>query len=85
MSTTIACPELAERRTSHLIAVAWAHYLCRHDREALDTWKSARTSAPVQLIFTHRVHSMLRGMFRRERRSIRHDLREMADFVGVAD
>lgn len=76
--------ELAERRTSHLIAVAWAHYLRRHDREALDTLKSARTSAPEQLIFTHRVHSMLRGMFRRERRSIRHDLREMADFVGVA-
>jgi hypothetical protein len=71
--------ELAERRTSHLITVAWAHYLRRHDREALDTLKTARVSAPEQLIFTHRMHSMLR----RERRSIRHDLREMAGFVGV--
>lgn len=77
--------ELAERRTSHLIAVAWAHYLRRRDRDALDTLKSARVSAPEQLIFTHRVHSMVRGMLRRERRSIRHDLREMAAFVGVAD
>lgn len=75
--------ELAERRTSHLIAVAWAHYLRRHDREAIDTLKSARTSAPEQLIFTRRVHSMLLGMLRRERRSVRHDLREMADFVGA--
>jgi hypothetical protein len=76
-------PELAERRTSHLIALAWAHYLRRHDREALDTLTTARASAPEQLIFTRRVHSMLLGMLRRERRSIRHDLREMADFVGV--
>lgn len=76
-------PELAERRTSHLIALAWAHYLRRHDREALDTLADARASAPEQLIFTRRVHSMLLGMLRRERRSIRHDLREMADFVGV--
>lgn len=76
-------PELAERRTSHLIALAWAHYLRRHDREALDTLTTARASAPEQLIFTRRVHSMSLGMLRRERRSIRHDLREMADFVGV--
>lgn len=75
--------ELAERRTSHLIAVAWAHYLRRQDRDAIDALKSARVSAPEQLIFTHRVHSMLRGMLRRERRSVKHDLREMADFVGV--
>lgn len=77
-------PELAERRASHLIAVAWAHYLRRHDREALDTLKSARASAPEQLIFTRRVHSMLLGMLRRERRSVRHDLREMVEFVGIA-
>ena len=76
-------PELSERRTSHLIAVSWAHYLRKQDRDALDTLKSARSSAPEQLIFTRRVHSMLLGMLRRERRSIRHDLREMADFVGV--
>lgn len=76
-------PELAERRTSHLIALAWAHYLRRHDREALDSLTAARASAPEQLIFTRRVHSMLLGMLRRERRSIRHDLREMADFVGL--
>lgn len=75
--------ELSERRTSHLITVAWAHYLNRHDHDALETLKSARKAAPEQLIFTHRVHSMLRGMLRRERRSIRHDLREMAAFVGV--
>jgi hypothetical protein len=75
--------ELAERRTSHLIAVAWAHYLRRDDREALDALESARTAAPEQLLFTSRVHSMLRGMLRRERRSTKSDLREMADFVGI--
>jgi hypothetical protein len=41
-------------------------------------------AAPEQLLFTGRVHSMLRGMLKRERRSIKADLREMADFVGVA-
>ncbi|MGH3568844.1 MAG: helix-turn-helix domain-containing protein [Pseudonocardia sp.] len=76
--------ELAERRTSHLITVAWANYLRRRDREALDALKSARASAPEQLIFTRRVHSMLRGILRRERRSIKSDVRELAEFVGVA-
>ncbi len=75
--------ELAERRTSHLITVAWAHYLRRRDRDALDALRDARAAAPEQLIFTHRVHSMLRGMLRRERRSVKGDLRELADFVGV--
>jgi transcriptional regulator with XRE-family HTH domain len=77
-------PELAERRTSHLITVAWANYLCRRDREALDALKSARAAAPEQLIFTRRVHAMLRGILRRERRSIKSDVRELAEFVGVA-
>ncbi|MFT7836099.1 helix-turn-helix transcriptional regulator [Saccharothrix sp. BKS2] len=76
--------ELSERRTSHLITVAWAHYLRRQDREALDALDLARTSAPEQLLFTGRVHSMLRGMLRRERRSVKGDLRRLADFVGVA-
>lgn len=76
--------ELSERRTSHLITVAWAHYLRRRDREALDALNLARMSAPEQLLFTGRVHSMLRGMLRRERRSVKGDLRRLADFVGVA-
>ena len=76
--------ELAERRTSHLITVAWANYLRRRDREVLDALKSTRASAPEQLIFTRRVHSMLRGILRRERRSIKSDVRELAEFVGVA-
>jgi hypothetical protein len=76
--------ELAERRTSHLITVAWAEYLRRKDRDTIDALKAARACAPEQLIFTRRVHSMLRGMLRRERRSIKSDLRELADFVGVA-
>ncbi|WP_033430407.1 helix-turn-helix domain-containing protein [Saccharothrix syringae] len=76
--------ELSERRTSHLITVAWAHYLRRHDREAVDALNLAKLSAPEQLLFTGRVHSMLRGMLRRERRSIKGDLRRLADFVGVA-
>ncbi|WP_433264001.1 hypothetical protein ACQPZF_33815 [Actinosynnema sp. CS-041913] len=75
--------ELAERRTSHLITVAWAQYLRKRDREALDALSEARVAAPEQLIFTHRVHAMLRGMLRRERRSVKGDLRELADFVGV--
>lgn len=75
--------ELAERRTSHLITVGWAHYLKGQDREALDALRGARVAAPEQLIFTHRVHAMLRAMLKRERRSVKSDLREMADFVGV--
>ncbi|WP_158853845.1 helix-turn-helix domain-containing protein [Saccharothrix deserti] len=77
-------PELSERRTSHLITVAWAHYLRRRDREALDALNLARMAAPEQLLFTGRVHSMLRGMLKRERRSVKGDLRRLADFVGVA-
>ncbi|SDP00368.1 hypothetical protein SAMN04487905_101404 [Actinopolyspora xinjiangensis] len=77
-------PELAERRTSHLITVAWAHYLRREHREALDTLNQARAAAPEQLLFTGRVHSMLRGMLKHERRSIKGDLRELSEFVGVA-
>ncbi|CAM3337202.1 helix-turn-helix domain-containing protein [Kibdelosporangium persicum] len=76
--------ELAERRTSHLITVAWAHYLRKHDREALSALQAARSAAPEQLLFTRRVHSMVRDMLRRERRSVRVDLRELAGFVGVA-
>ncbi|GAB3433930.1 helix-turn-helix domain-containing protein [Actinophytocola sediminis] len=76
--------ELAERRTSHLITVAWANYLRRKDREAVDALRSARAAAPEQLIFTRRVHTMLRGIIRRGRRSIRSDVRELAEFVGVA-
>jgi transcriptional regulator with XRE-family HTH domain len=75
--------ELAERRASHLITVAWAHYLRRQDREALEALQAAQATAPEQLIFTHRVHSMLRGMLRRERRSVKRDLRELVKFVGV--
>lgn len=77
-------PELSERRTSHLITVAWAYYLRRKDREALDALTLARMAAPEQLLFTGRVHSMLRGMLKRERRSVKADLRRLADFVGVA-
>ncbi|MCE7000625.1 helix-turn-helix domain-containing protein [Saccharothrix sp. S26] len=77
-------PELSERRTSHLITVAWAHYLRRQDREALDALALAKAAAPEQLLFTGRVHSMLRGMLKRERRSVKGDLRKLAAFVGVA-
>jgi transcriptional regulator with XRE-family HTH domain len=74
--------ELAERRTSHLITVAWSHYLRRHDDEALTALSAARAIAPEQLMFTHRVHDMLRQMLRRDRRG-RRGLRELAEFVGV--
>jgi transcriptional regulator with XRE-family HTH domain len=77
-------PELAERQTSHLITVAWAHYLLKRDRQALDALRAARSAAAEQLLFTRRVHAMLRGMLRRERRSVKGDLREMVAFVGVA-
>ncbi|MGH3874119.1 MAG: helix-turn-helix domain-containing protein [Pseudonocardiaceae bacterium] len=75
-------PELAERRASHLITVAWSHYLRRRDDEALSTLTAARATAPEQLMFTHRVHDMLRQMLRRDRRR-RRGLRELAEFVGV--
>ncbi|MGH3911734.1 MAG: helix-turn-helix domain-containing protein [Pseudonocardiaceae bacterium] len=75
-------PELAERRTSHLITVAWSHYLRRQDDDALAALAAARTAAPEQLMCTHRVHDMLRQMVHRDRRS-RGGLRELAEFVGV--
>ncbi|MGH3865093.1 MAG: helix-turn-helix domain-containing protein [Pseudonocardiaceae bacterium] len=75
-------PELAERRASHLITVAWSHYLRRHDDDALSALSAARAVAPEQLMFTHRVHDMLRQMLRRDRRR-RRGLRELAEFVGV--
>jgi transcriptional regulator with XRE-family HTH domain len=75
-------PTLAERRASHLITVAWSHYLRRHDDDALSALATARTAAPEQLMFTHRVHDMLRQMLRRDRRG-RRGLRELAKFVGV--
>ncbi|MGW4110218.1 helix-turn-helix domain-containing protein [Actinosynnema sp. NPDC004786] len=75
--------ELAERRTSHLITVAWAHYLRRQDRDALDLLNLARSAAPEQLLFTGRVHTMITGMLRRERKSVKGDLRALAGFVGV--
>ncbi|MCA1674739.1 MAG: hypothetical protein LC799_21950 [Actinobacteria bacterium] len=75
-------PELAERRTSHLITVAWSHYLRRQDDDAIAALAAARTAAPEQLLCTHRVHDMLRQMVRRDRCS-RRGLRELAGFVGV--
>jgi len=74
--------ELAERRASHLITVAWSHYLRRHDDDALAALTAARAVAPEQLMFTHRVHAMLRQMLRRDRRR-RRGLRELAAFVGL--
>ncbi len=74
--------ELAERRASHLITVAWSHYLRRHDDDALSALSAARAVAPELLMFTHRVHDMLRQMLRRDRRR-RRGLRELAEFAGV--
>jgi hypothetical protein len=75
-------PELAERRASHLITVGWSHYLRRHDDEALAALATAWAAAPEQLMFTRRVHDMVRQMIRRDRRS-RRELRELADVVGL--
>ncbi|MGH3829413.1 MAG: helix-turn-helix domain-containing protein [Pseudonocardiaceae bacterium] len=74
--------ELAERRASHLITVAWSHYLRRHDDDALSALTAARAVAPEQFLFTHRVHDMLRQMLRRDRRG-RRELRTLAKFVDV--
>lgn len=75
-------PELAERRASHLVTVAWSHFLRRHDDDALAALAAARQAAPEQLLFTNRVHSMLRQMLARDRRG-RRELRDLAAFVGV--
>ncbi|MGH3830529.1 MAG: helix-turn-helix domain-containing protein [Pseudonocardiaceae bacterium] len=74
--------ELAERRVCHLITVAWSHYLRRHDDDALSALTAAKAVAPEQLLFTHRVHDMLRQMLRRDRRG-RRELRTLAKFVDV--
>lgn len=75
-------PELAERQASHLITLAWAHYLRRQDDEALSELLQARRAVPEQLLFTSRVHAMVRQMLHRDRRD-RRELRELARFVGV--
>ncbi|MGH3855516.1 MAG: hypothetical protein ACRDR6_18910 [Pseudonocardiaceae bacterium] len=75
-------PELAERRASHLITVAWSHYLRRHDDDALSALTAAKAVAPEQLLFTHRVHDMVRQMLRRDRRG-RRELRTLAKLVDV--
>jgi hypothetical protein len=74
---------LAERRASHLITVAWAHYLRRQDDEAVAALRQAREHAPEQLLFTGRVCDMLTAMLRRDRRH-RQELRSLAAFAGVA-
>jgi transcriptional regulator with XRE-family HTH domain len=79
---TVLPPAIAERRTSHLITVGWSHYLRRHDDDALTALSAAKSAAPEQLMFTHRVHDMLRQMLRRDRRG-RRGLRQLAEFVGV--
>jgi transcriptional regulator with XRE-family HTH domain len=79
---TVLPPEIAERRTSHLITVAWSHYLRRNDDDALAALSAAWAAAPEQLMFTHRVHDMLRQMLRRDRHG-RRGLRELAEFVGA--
>ena len=59
-----------------------AGLLRRHDDEALAALAAARVAAPEQLMFTRRVHDMVRQMVRRDRRG-RRELRELADFIGV--
>lgn len=73
---------LAERRASHLITVAWAHYLRRRDDLAVEALREAKAHAPEQLLFTRRVGDMLAGMLRRDRRN-RRELRSLAVFAGV--
>lgn len=79
---TALSPELAERAASHLITLAWSHFLRRHDEEALTALLEARHAAPEQLMFTNRVHAIVRQMLRRDRRN-RRELRNLAAFVGV--
>ena len=82
VNDTALPPELAERRASHLITVAWSHYLRRHDDDALAALAAARDTAPEQLMFTRRVHDMVHQMLRRDRRG-RPTLRELAKFIGA--
>lgn len=82
VDATVLPLELAERRANHLITVGWAHYLRRHDDAALAELAAARVVAPEQLMFTHRVHDMVRQMLRRDRRG-RRELRKLAEFLEV--
>jgi hypothetical protein len=75
--------QLAERRASYLITVAWVRYLRRRDDEAVQALSEARAHAPEQLLFTRRVSDMLGGMLRRDRRR-RRELLSLARFAGVA-
>lgn len=81
LDDTTLPPELSERRASHLITLAWSHYLRRHDDDALHALTTAHTIAPEQLLFTHRVHDMLRHMLRRDR----HNRRELHNLATLLD
>ena len=82
VDTTALPPDLAERTASHHITVAHAQFLRRHDDDAIAALEQARRAAPEQLLFTARVHAMIRVMMRRDRRG-RRPLRRLAEFVGV--
>jgi len=73
---------IAERATSHLITMAWAQHLRRHDDDALAALVEARRLAPEQLLFTHRVHAMVATMLHRERVR-RRQLHELAGWLGI--
>lgn len=64
------------------ITLAWAHYLRRHNEDAVTALREARQHAPEQLLFTRRVGDMLTGMLKRDRRN-RRDPRELAAFAGA--
>jgi transcriptional regulator with XRE-family HTH domain len=75
---------LSERRTSHLITVAWSHHLRRQDDEAVRALVAARTQGAEQLLFTRRARDMVATMLKRDRRR-RRELRALAEFLDVAD
>ena len=76
---------LLERRSSHLVTVARAWHARRKDVEAVRVLRVVEHLAPEELRYNGIVREMLRTMLKRERRTIRSELRTLADHAEVLE
>jgi len=72
-----------ERRAHHLIDVARGYGQWAKDSEAVHTLLEAEQLAPEEVHYNVMVREFVRDLLRRERRSIKRDLRGLAQRVGV--
>jgi len=72
-----------ERRAHHLIDMARGYGQWAKDSEAVHTLLEAERLAPEEVHYNVMVREFVRDLLRRERRSIKRDLRGLAQRVGV--